>query len=65
MCLKLGQLLVGYSLSICSIFVPAFLVDRTNFGSKVLLGVGVSIALMGFLLGYRRFLLSGSTSPLL
>ena len=34
--LKLDQLLVGHSFSLCSIFVPAFLVDRTNFGLKVL-----------------------------
>ena len=29
--LKLGQLLVGHSLGLCSIFVPSFLIDRTNF----------------------------------
>jgi hypothetical protein len=34
--LKLGQLLVGHSLSLCSIPVSAFLVDRINFGLKVL-----------------------------
>ncbi|KRY63611.1 hypothetical protein T4D_14450 [Trichinella pseudospiralis] len=32
--LKLGQSLVGHSLSLCSIFVPAHLVGRTNFGLK-------------------------------
>ena len=36
MSVKLGLLLVGHSLSLCSIFVSAFLVDRTNFGLKVL-----------------------------
>ena len=30
--LKLCQLLVGYSFSLCSIFVMAFILDRTNFG---------------------------------
>jgi hypothetical protein len=34
--LKLGLLLVAYSFSVWSIFVPAFLLDSTNFGSKVL-----------------------------
>ena len=34
--IKLGQLLWGHFLSLCCIFVPAFLVNRTNFGSKVL-----------------------------
>jgi hypothetical protein len=32
--LKLGQLMVGHSLSFCSIFIPAHLVGRTNCGSK-------------------------------
>jgi hypothetical protein len=35
--LKLGWLLVSHSLSLCSIFVPVFLLNRTNFGLKVLL----------------------------
>ena len=34
--LKLDQLLIGWSLSLCSLLVPAFLVGRTNFGLKVL-----------------------------
>ena len=34
--LKLSQLVVGYFLSLCSIFVPAFLVDWINLGLKVL-----------------------------
>jgi hypothetical protein len=29
--LKLGQSLVGHSLDLCSIFIPALLVARTNF----------------------------------
>ena len=33
---KLSQLLVGYSLSLCSIFVLVFLVEGTNFVLKVL-----------------------------
>ena len=33
---KLCQLLVRHSFSLCSIFVPAFLLYRTNCGSKVL-----------------------------
>lgn len=33
---RLGQALVGQSLSFCSIFISAHLVDRVNFGSKVL-----------------------------
>jgi hypothetical protein len=39
MSFKLGQLLLGHSLSLCSIFVPAFLVDRINFGSESFMGV--------------------------
>ena len=35
-CLKLCQLLVGHFLSLCSILVSLFLVDRMNFGLKVL-----------------------------
>jgi hypothetical protein len=34
--LELVQLLVDYSFSLCSIFAPIFLLDRTYFGSKVL-----------------------------
>jgi hypothetical protein len=33
--LKLGWLLVGSSLSLCSVFGRAFLLDRTNFELKV------------------------------
>jgi hypothetical protein len=44
--LKLGKLLGGYSPSLCSIFVSAFLLDRTNFGngggSQVLMLVTVA-----------------------
>jgi hypothetical protein len=39
-CLKLGQSFVGYSLNLCSIFIPENLVGRTNFESTVLLGAG-------------------------
>lgn len=31
---KLGQALVGHSFCLCFIFVPAFLLDRNNFGLK-------------------------------
>jgi hypothetical protein len=34
--LKLGWLLVDHSLSLCSIFVSAFLLNRTNFRLKIL-----------------------------
>jgi hypothetical protein len=33
---KLGQPLVGHSLKFCSIYIPAHLVGRINFGLKVL-----------------------------
>ena len=33
--LKLGRVESGHFLSICSMFVPAFLVDRTSFGGKL------------------------------
>jgi hypothetical protein len=32
----LGQSLVDYFLSLCYTFVPAILIGRTNFGSKIL-----------------------------
>ena len=32
---KVGQSLLGYSLSLCSIFIPAYLVGRTRFEFKV------------------------------
>ena len=56
--IKLGQLLVGHSLSLCSIFVPAFLLDRANFWSKVIFlwnlkVVAVLIPLPWVLPGYR------------
>lgn len=34
--LNLGQSLVGYFLSFCSIFDPAYLVGRISFGLRVL-----------------------------
>jgi hypothetical protein len=34
--LELGQSLVGCSLNLCSIFISAYLVGRTNIGLKVL-----------------------------
>ena len=35
MCLNLGRLLVSHSLWLCSTCIPPFLLDRTNFKSKV------------------------------
>lgn len=31
---ELGQSLIGHSFILCSIFIPAFLLDGNNFGSK-------------------------------
>jgi hypothetical protein len=46
-----GQLLFGHSFSLCSIFVPTFLVDRTNFGQIFEGGfVHLSLPLLGALL---------------
>ena len=42
---QVGQSLVGHSLSLCSIFVPALLVGRTNFESKVFVGELMSLSL--------------------
>ena len=50
--LELGQLLVGNSFSLLHL-VPAFLLDRTNFGLKVL-WVGVLILPLDVLPGYRK-----------
>jgi hypothetical protein len=44
---QVGWLLVSHSLSLCSIFVPAFLSDRTNFGLKVCRRVGSLISPLG------------------
>ena len=33
---KFGQSLTGHLFSLCSIFVDAFLLDRNNFGLKIL-----------------------------
>jgi hypothetical protein len=53
--LKLGHLLVVHSFSLCSIFVPIFLLDRTNFGSKVLWVGWCPYPPLGVLPGYRRW----------
>ena len=49
----------GYCLTFPSVSspssIPAFLVDRINFGPKFCGWVGVPIALLGFLPGYRRW----------
>jgi hypothetical protein len=42
---KLSRLSVCPSFDLCSIFVLAFLLDRTDFGLKVFLGGLVSISL--------------------
>jgi hypothetical protein len=58
--LKFGQVLAGHSFSLCSFFVPTFLLDRAIFRSKVCVcvcggggGVGVFIPPLGILSGYR------------
>ena len=51
--LKLAQLLVGHSFSLCSIFAPALLVDKTYFESTHLWVVGVLIPPLGVLPDYR------------
>lgn len=43
MYLKLGQSLVDCSLSLCSIFIPVYLVHRTNFRLKDLWAVDVPL----------------------
>ena len=52
--LRLSQVLVDHSLTLCSIPILAFFVRRINLGLKVL-WVGAPIAPLGFLPGYRRF----------
>lgn len=55
MCLNLGQSLVEYSLSFCSIFVLALLVGRTSFGLKFFGWVVILIPPLGVLTGYRKW----------
>ena len=65
--LRLGQSLVGHSLSLCSLFVPVFLVGRrsTNFGLQFVWVVGVLISTLGFLPNYRRWTLQAPYPPFL
>lgn len=58
---KLGQLLVDHSFRFCSIFVPTFLLDRSNFVSNVLWWVDGHITPLGVLPGYKRWFLYIST----
>jgi hypothetical protein len=47
--LNLGQLLVRHFFSLYSLFIPAFLLDRIDFGLKVLYWVES----LGFILGWK------------
>lgn len=51
----LGQSLVGLSLNLSFIFVPALLVGRTQFGSNVCGWLGILIDPLAVLPGYRRW----------
>jgi hypothetical protein len=53
--LKLGPSLDGLSFSLCSIFVPAFPLDRNNCGLKIMRWVGGPISLMGAMSIYWRW----------
>ena len=57
--LEMASSWAGYWMAIPSVSAPspvsAFLVDRINFGLKVFWMVGVSIALLWFLPGYRKW----------
>ena len=55
MSLKSGQLMVGHSFSLCSVFVPEFLLDRTNFGPTFVGWVGVFTPPLVVLSDYRRW----------
>lgn len=65
--LRLGQSLVGHSPSLCSLFVPVFLVGRrsTNFGLQFVWVVGVLISSLGLLPNYRRWTLQAPYPPFL
>jgi hypothetical protein len=52
--LKLGWLLGGHSLSLCSIFVHTFLVYRFNFASNLCGCVGVLVSLLAVFSGKKR-----------
>jgi len=57
---------IGFTcVCVVAIPVPAFLVDRINFGLKVLWVGFVPIAPLGFLPGYRRWPLQGFITPVL
>ena len=64
MSLKLGQSLVSHSLNFCSIFTPAYLVDKRNCGSKVLWLSWCPSPSIGSLSGYRRWQLQDQYLPL-
>jgi hypothetical protein len=53
--LRLVLLLVGQSLRLCFISIPAFLVHRIRLALKIWQRVGVSVAPLGRLSGYRKW----------
>ena len=64
--LKLGQILVCHSRSLCSISVPAFLVDRIHFELKALwVGWCLYFSTRGGPDTLQEVASSGSISPLL
>lgn len=63
MCIKLGRLLVGHSLSLCS--MPRFLVDRANFGLRGLWVYGCPHGSTGVPVWIEKVATLGSISPIL
>jgi hypothetical protein len=63
--LKLGQLLLAYSPSLCSVFAPAFLVDRRRLGKQILWVGWRQCLLNGRLTWLEEWASSGSVSQLL
>lgn len=63
MVLKLGHSLIGHSLNLCSIFIPAYLVGSTNFGLKVLWLGWFPYPIIGSLSWLEEVAISGSISP--
>ena len=60
--LKLVQSFVSYSLNLCSIFIPTHIVDRINYGLKVLWLVGVVILPFESLACLQEVVISSSIS---
>jgi hypothetical protein len=61
--LKLGHSLIAPFLNFCSIFIPAHLIDRTNFGLKVLCVVWCPYPSIGILSWLQEVHVSGPISP--